>query len=608
MALIKCPECKKKISSQCSTCPRCGYPISGTTTRESTEDAEREDNVDKEKEVNKKRKVINKKIIIGIIIGIILIVTVAGVILYRALLPRINASKEFKKAVERVEEKNAELDKLIKNSEELISQNQFLLDEELRRVLENTISDVKAVKETDFDIPDSIEEIKVRTKELNNVDYTSSLKELNEKHNLYVIDTQRYQLVNQPTEAYVIQCLNKISNITGISAITEENDPNNQLNKPGSYTAVVYFADYRIDLDESVYGKTLIEQGTVAGGCIEVYSCVEDAVKRQNYLATFDGGIFASGSHTVIGTVLVRVSNELTATQQKELEEKILAVLTYLPEYDKEILIENDDVNQEVTPEPTVKPTATPEPTVEPTATPEPTVKPTATPKPTVKPTATPKPVDRKKEAVAEAEKQAELWFPTDRHFIEEILVNPSLEEGFEAFTESEAQYAIEHANIDWKKHALNIALEILDANPDSEISPKELYAYIEVSGGGNCSCAGFTEQEIQYAVDNSGKNLVQKAINDMKLYWNNDYDVIVTELDFYFYLKELGYNESTIMSALESTSGYYRGEAVANEKERIELLLSYGYTRKAIINWYADTGMDTNEIETIIDNYTNKK
>ncbi len=27
MALIKCPECKKKISDKCENCPQCGYPI-----------------------------------------------------------------------------------------------------------------------------------------------------------------------------------------------------------------------------------------------------------------------------------------------------------------------------------------------------------------------------------------------------------------------------------------------------------------------------------------------------------------------------------------------------------------------------------------------------
>ena len=71
-------------------------------------------------------------------------------------------------------------------------------------------------------------------------------------------------------------------------------------------------------------------KGTDAGGAIEVYENVEDAEKRRDYLATFDGTIFANGTHTVIGTVLVRTSNELTATQQKELEQKVIDALTRL--------------------------------------------------------------------------------------------------------------------------------------------------------------------------------------------------------------------------------------------------------------------------------------
>ena len=34
MALIKCPECKKKISDQCERCPNCGYPISALGAKE----------------------------------------------------------------------------------------------------------------------------------------------------------------------------------------------------------------------------------------------------------------------------------------------------------------------------------------------------------------------------------------------------------------------------------------------------------------------------------------------------------------------------------------------------------------------------------------------
>uniref|UniRef100_UPI004027FA59 hypothetical protein n=1 Tax=Ruminococcus bromii TaxID=40518 RepID=UPI004027FA59 len=61
-----------------------------------------------------------------------------------------------------------------------------------------------------------------------------------------------------------------------------------------------------------------------------VYAKEEDAEKRKEYLATYDGTIFANGTHTVIGTVLVRTSNELTASQQKELEQKVIKALTKL--------------------------------------------------------------------------------------------------------------------------------------------------------------------------------------------------------------------------------------------------------------------------------------
>ena len=81
-------------------------------------------------------------------------------------------------------------------------------------------------------------------------------------------------------------------------------------------------------MDKSIYGNTVIEQGTEGGGGIEVYATAEDAEKRRDYLAAFDGGILASGTHTVVGTVLVRTSNELTASQQQEMEAKIIEVLT----------------------------------------------------------------------------------------------------------------------------------------------------------------------------------------------------------------------------------------------------------------------------------------
>lgn len=138
--------------------------------------------------------------------------------------------------------------------------------------------------------------------------------------------SEEEKLVDQPSEAYIIECLQKVPCIIEIEAVTEDNDPIGQLNKSGGYTALVYFSYELVDQEE-VYGDDLIDKGTDAGGCIEVYTTEKNANKRNEYLAAFDGGVLTSGSHTVVGTIVVRTSDELTATQQKLLESNIIAAL-----------------------------------------------------------------------------------------------------------------------------------------------------------------------------------------------------------------------------------------------------------------------------------------
>ena len=135
--------------------------------------------------------------------------------------------------------------------------------------------------------------------------------------------------VTNPSEAFVIERLQGIEGIGDISAVTEDNDPNGQLGKSGGYTATVYYTSPLVDQSD-VIGSTVIEKGTEGGGAIEVYANVDDANKRKDYLSAFDGGILSSGSHEVVGTVLVRTSDKLTASQQKELEAAIIEALTRL--------------------------------------------------------------------------------------------------------------------------------------------------------------------------------------------------------------------------------------------------------------------------------------
>ena len=118
--------------------------------------------------------------------------------------------------------------------------------------------------------------------------------------------------------------------IDKIEAVTEEKDPNGNLNKPGGYTTQVYFSSPLVKDEYGLFTGDVIEDGTDCGGSVEVYKTVSEAKKRNDYLSAFDGGILSGGAHTVYGSIIIRTSGELTASQQKALEDAILNALTEL--------------------------------------------------------------------------------------------------------------------------------------------------------------------------------------------------------------------------------------------------------------------------------------
>ena len=124
--------------------------------------------------------------------------------------------------------------------------------------------------------------------------------------------------------------VNKIKYIEGITAIdvaTETHDPNGNLNKAGGYISQVYFSYYLVNQEELVEGD-LVEKGTDAGGSIETYATADEAIKRNAYLSIFDGSVFSSGSHTVLGNMVIRTSDNLTASQQSALEAELIKCLS----------------------------------------------------------------------------------------------------------------------------------------------------------------------------------------------------------------------------------------------------------------------------------------
>ena len=171
--------------------------------------------------------------------------------------------------------------------------------------------------------------VEKETKAMKVPDYTVQTKKLQDAEKALEDSIAIEKQIICPDESFVIARLQEIPDVQEVGAVTEDNDPNGQLNKPGGYTSTVYFSVSQVNQDE-VDGNDIIEKGTWAGGAVETYTTAEDAQKRCDYLAQYDGGIFASGSHKVLGTMLLRTSDELTASGQKELEQKMISVLTEL--------------------------------------------------------------------------------------------------------------------------------------------------------------------------------------------------------------------------------------------------------------------------------------
>lgn len=238
-----------------------------------------------------------------------------------------DAKSAFEAASAAVTEQNESLQAAADDLQAVLDEGKEPLNSETIDVANSAISDAQAAK---YDIPEmasDTEDIKAQTAELEAVDFSNELKAINAAKSNYADSVKKMELVTQPTDSYVVKALKSCKHVVNVKAATEKNDPNGNLNKAGGYTAAVYFSSDWVD-QSSVDGKDVIEKGTDCGGQVEVYATAEDAQKRSDYLATYDGTIFASGSHAVYGTCLIRTSDELTATQQKKLEKLVLDALT----------------------------------------------------------------------------------------------------------------------------------------------------------------------------------------------------------------------------------------------------------------------------------------
>ena len=238
----------------------------------------------------------------------------------------VAAEEAFNAEVARIQAELEERDADVEAAQAVVDDERLALDDTLKPALQTAISDASAIEFEAPKVPKGVDEINSATEELKQITYADQLQSLKDATKALSDSIKKYELVNSPEEAYVIKCLETVADIDGIAAATEDHDPNGNLHKDGGYTAQVYFSSPLVD--HTYMDNDIIEAGTEGGGSVEVYKTAEEAAKREAYLAGFDGTITASGSHEVVGTCIVRTSDSLTATQQKELEEAIIEALT----------------------------------------------------------------------------------------------------------------------------------------------------------------------------------------------------------------------------------------------------------------------------------------
>ena len=265
-----------------------------------------------------------KKTLLGLIVAIAIIVIGICVWYFQVKKPHDLAETKFNAAVKEVEAKNTELTSAMNDAQKILDKKEAVYDNTTKEAFITALSDAKAAQRKIPDLPKKTADINAETKKLSEpLDYSSVINAISEKQTAYQNSVLQMKQITNPNEDFVIQRLKGIPNISGYQAVTEDHDPNGNLNKQGGYTSTVYFSTPLID-QSSVYGNDIVDKGTECGGAIEVYASEEDAEKRDSYLASFDGaGMLNSGSHKVLGTIVILTSTKLTAAQQNEFTNNI---------------------------------------------------------------------------------------------------------------------------------------------------------------------------------------------------------------------------------------------------------------------------------------------
>ncbi len=145
---------------------------------------------------------------------------------------------------------------------------------------------------------------------------------------MYELSEEEMLLVSSPSAEYVMAALHQLEHVVGIEQDPEVGEGGLKAAEDEECIARIFFTSSLVDQSGFEEEKSTLEKGTTAGGSIDIYSNVEDAITRDRYLHEFDDSqLFNPGSHAIAGTIVIRTSKELDEEDQIAFTDSIVASL-----------------------------------------------------------------------------------------------------------------------------------------------------------------------------------------------------------------------------------------------------------------------------------------
>ncbi len=176
------------------------------------------------------------------------------------------------------------------------------------------------------DILAAADTLKARADKMEAPDYADVRQALDLAREAYDKDIAILRQITNPSEDFIISRITGLKNVGDVAAATGGNDPGGLLHKPGGCTAVIYFSSPLVT-DGSLHSGDVIADGVAGGGVIEVFANVGDALERNNGLAALDATDRAGGIHIIVGTFVVRISDQLPPSEQLALADEIIGAI-----------------------------------------------------------------------------------------------------------------------------------------------------------------------------------------------------------------------------------------------------------------------------------------